>query len=132
MNPVRRTLWLYCFLAILAGPLLAAEYAGRVVGVSDGDTLNLLVPDGASFKQVKVRLGEIDTPESKQPYGNRAKQALSDLAYNQQARVVVQDIDRYGRTVGRVYRGRRGRERGDGQAGSRVGVPQMCDTMLHK
>ena len=39
MNPVRRTWWLYGFLAILAGPLLAAEYAGRVVGVADGDTL---------------------------------------------------------------------------------------------
>ena len=105
MNPVRRTLWLYCFLAILAGPLLAAEYAGRVVGVADGDTLTLLVPDGTSFKQVKVRLGEIDTPESRQPYGQRAKQALSDLAFGQQARVVVQDTDRYGRKVSRVYVG---------------------------
>ena len=105
MNPIRRTLWLYGFLALLAGPLLAAEYIGRVVAISDGDTLTLLVPDGASFKQVKVRLGEIDTPESRQPYGQRAKQALSDLAYNQQARVVVQDTDRYGRTVGRVYVG---------------------------
>jgi endonuclease YncB( thermonuclease family) len=96
---------LYWFLAILAGPLLAAEYTGKVVGVSDGDTLTLLVPDGASDQQVKVRLGEIDTPESRQPYGERAKQTLSDLAYNKQARVVVQDTDRYGRTVGRVYVG---------------------------
>ena len=105
MNPVRRTWWLYCFLALLAAPLLAAEYTGKVVAISDGDTLTLLVPDGASFKQVKVRLGEIDTPESRQPYGQRAKQALSDLVFNQQARVVVQDTDRYGRTVGRVYVG---------------------------
>ena len=36
MHPVRRTLWLYCFLAILAGPLLAAEYVGKVVAISDG------------------------------------------------------------------------------------------------
>lgn len=62
------------------------------------------MPDGASFKQVKVRLGEIDTPESKQPYGERAKQALSDLAFGKPARV-VQDTDRYSRTVGRVYVG---------------------------
>ena len=82
MNPVRRTLWLYCFLAILAGPLLAAEYTGKVTSISDDDT-------GASFKQVRVRLGEIDTPESRQPYGQRAKQVLSDLAFGQQARVVV-------------------------------------------
>ncbi len=63
------------------------------------------MPDGTSFKQVKVRLAEIDTPESKQPYGNRARQALSDLTFGQQARVVVQDTDRYGRTVARVYVG---------------------------
>ena len=67
MNPVRRTLWLYCFLAILAGPLLAAEYTGRVVAISDGDTLTLLVPDGTSFKQVKVRLGAIDPPRRSMP-----------------------------------------------------------------
>ncbi|NIR31954.1 MAG: thermonuclease family protein [Gammaproteobacteria bacterium] len=33
------------------------------------------------------------------------KQALSDLAYGREARVVVVDVDRYGRTVGRVYAG---------------------------
>ena len=92
-------------LLLLAAPLPAAEYAGKIVSIGDGDTMTLLVPDGASFKQVKVRLGEIDTPESKQPFGERAKQTLSDLAYNKQARVVVQDTDRYGRTVGRVYVG---------------------------
>ena len=105
MNFAHHALWLFGLLAIFAVPLMAAEYTGRVVGVSDGDTLTLLVPDGNSFKQVKVRLGEIDTPERKQPYGTRAQQVLSDLAYNQQARVVVQDVDRYGRTVGRVFVG---------------------------
>ncbi|MDV7393602.1 hypothetical protein RZS08_19660 [Arthrospira platensis SPKY1] len=35
-------------------------------------------------------------------YSQRAKQALSDLAFNQQARVVVRDTDRFGRTIGRV------------------------------
>ena len=92
-------------LALTSLAVSAADLTGKVVGISDGDTLTLLVPDGASFKQVKVRLGEIDTPERKQPYGTRAQQILSELAYNQQARVVVQDTDRYGRTVGRVYVG---------------------------
>jgi endonuclease YncB( thermonuclease family) len=64
MNLFRRALWLYGFLAVLAGPLLAADLTGRVTAVSDGDSLTLLVPDGASYQQVKVRLGEIDTPES--------------------------------------------------------------------
>ena len=92
-------------LAAVVTTAQSAELTGKVVGVHDGDTLTLLVPDGASFKQVKVRLGEIDTPDSRQPYGERAKQTLSDLAYNKQARVVVQDTDKYGRTVGRIYVG---------------------------
>ena len=92
-------------LAAVVTTAQSAELTGKVVGVHDGDTLTLLVPDGASYRQVKVRLGEIDTPESKQPYGERAKQTLSDLAYNKPARVVVQDTDKYGRTVGRVYVG---------------------------
>ena len=45
MSTVLRTLWLYGFLALLAGPLMAAEYTGKVVSISDGDTLTLLVPD---------------------------------------------------------------------------------------
>jgi endonuclease YncB( thermonuclease family) len=105
LSPIPRTVALLVLLSLLAGPLLAAEYGGKVVGVSDGDTMTLLVPDGSSFKQVKIRLGEIDTPESAQPYGMRAKQALSDLAFGKQARVIEQDRDRYGRTVGRVYVG---------------------------
>ena len=92
-------------LAAVVTTAQSAELTGKVVGVHDGDTLTLLVPDGASFKQVKVRLGEIDTPESKQPYGERAKQALSDLAFGKPARVVVETTDKYGRTVGRVYVG---------------------------
>ncbi|WP_043839199.1 thermonuclease family protein [Muricoccus aerilatus] len=80
----------------------AAELTGRVVGLADGDTLTLLTPER---RQVRVRLGEIDTPESRQPYGSRAQQALSELVFGKEARVVVQDTDRYGRTVGRVYAG---------------------------
>lgn len=94
--------WVLGLLLVLVGPLAAAEYIGKVIGVSDGDTLTLLT---AEKQQVKVRLGEIDTPESGQPYGARAKQALSDLAFGKTARVVVQDTDRYGRKVGRVFVG---------------------------
>lgn len=103
-NPSIRLLVLFALL-LLTKPLLATELTGKIVGVHDGDTLTLLVSDGARFKQVKVRLAEIDTPESKQPYGQRAKQALSDLTFGKQVRVVVQDTDKYGRTVGRVYVG---------------------------
>jgi endonuclease YncB( thermonuclease family) len=72
---------------------------GRVVGITDGDTLTLLV----GREQVRVRLAQIDAPESNQPYGKKSKAALSTLAFRKQARVEVIDIDRYGRTVGEVF-----------------------------
>ena len=89
-------------LLLSAFPALAEEYNGKVVGITDGDTLTLLT---AEKRQLKVRLAEIDTPERNQPYGSRAQQALADLAFNREARVVVVDHDRYGRVVGRVHVG---------------------------
>lgn len=99
----RAYLPLLLLLIVFAASTWAAdEYTGKVVGITDGDTLTLLTEQK---QQIKVRLGEIDTPESRQPYGTRARQTLSDLAFGKQARVVVQETDRYGRTVGRVYVG---------------------------
>jgi endonuclease YncB( thermonuclease family) len=86
---------------LLAGqPVLAAELFGQVVGIHDGDTLTLLTPEN---RQVRIRLAGIDAPESRQPYGSRAQQELSTLSFRKQARVVVQDTDRYSRTVGQVW-----------------------------
>jgi endonuclease YncB( thermonuclease family) len=89
-------------LLLVTQPALAAEITGRVVGITDGDTLTVL---NEARQQVRVRLAEIDTPEARQPYGNRARQMLSDLAFGKAVRVVVQDTDRYGRKVGRIYAG---------------------------
>jgi endonuclease YncB( thermonuclease family) len=87
-------------LLLVGQPALAAELLGQVVGIHDGDTLTLLTPEN---RQVRVRLAGIDAPESRQPYGTRAQQELSALSFRKQARVVVQDTDRYGRTVGQVW-----------------------------
>ncbi len=75
--------------------LAASVYEGKVVKIADGDTLTLLV----DVSQLKIRLSDIDTPERKQPFGTRAKQALSELAFGKQARVVEVTVDRYSRIV---------------------------------
>lgn len=95
---VRAALLLFAFMAI-ASPAIAEDIIGRVVGISDGDTLTLLTSEK---RQVKIRLAEIDTPESRQPYGDRARQELSELAFGKDAVAAVQDTDRYGRKVARV------------------------------
>ncbi|WP_235924901.1 thermonuclease family protein [Roseomonas harenae] len=84
----------------LTSSALAEELRGRVVGITDGDTLTLLTPER---QEVKIRLAEIDTPESRQPYGTRARQALSDLAFQRDVLINIIDTDRYGRRVGRIY-----------------------------
>ena len=77
---------------------------GRVVGVSDGDTLTLLA---AGNHRIKVRLAGIDAPEKRQPYGRKSKQALSDMVYGRDVSVRVEQTDRYGRSVGSVRYGGR-------------------------
>ena len=52
---------------------------GRVVGVSDGDTIKVLV---AQKELVRVRVAWIDAPEMGQAFGMRAKQAMSEAAAN--------------------------------------------------
>lgn len=89
------TLWL-----CLACGAHAETISAKVVGVADGDTLTVLI-DGRT--QLKVRLLEIDAPENRQAFGNRSKQSLSDMCFGKQARVESSGIDRYGRTLGRVY-----------------------------
>jgi micrococcal nuclease len=56
-------------------------------------------------QQVKIRLAEIDAPESGQRYGQKSKQALSDMVFGKNLVVRAQTTDRYGRTVGRPYVG---------------------------
>ncbi len=60
-------------------------------------------------KPVKVRLAHIDCPEKRgrQPFGNAAKAALSNLCFNQQVTVFPQNYDRYRRLIA-VVRNARG------------------------
>lgn len=79
----------------------SADFTGQVVGVADGDSITVL----RDREQVKVRLVDIDAPESVQPFGNRSKQALEALVKGQAVLVVERGKDRYQRTLGRIYRG---------------------------
>jgi endonuclease YncB( thermonuclease family) len=79
--------------------LLKGIHTGKVVGISDGDTLMLLVKKTPHI----IRLAEIDTPEMEQPFGNKAKQILSELVFEKNIIVDVQTINPYGRAIARAY-----------------------------
>lgn len=106
LNPLKRVesvtspLTLVLFLTLVAFTAEASDIFRRVVGTSDGDTLTVL---DESNHQTKVRLAEIDTPESAHFSGSRAKQELSALVFGKTVMAKVIDRDRYGRTVGRVF-----------------------------
>ena len=84
-------------------------FTGKVVGVTDGDTLTLLVEE----THFKIRLAGIDAPERGQPYGRKARQALSKKVLGKEVRVLqikihvlVRGRVLYKRTLGVVYLGR--------------------------
>ena len=72
---------------------------GRVVGIKDGDTIELLTSDKETHN---IRLAHVDTPERGQAYGKRAKEFTSDFCYGQRATINITDKDRYQRLVGEV------------------------------
>ncbi|MDR0576957.1 MAG: thermonuclease family protein [Candidatus Accumulibacter sp.] len=80
-------------------PATAAILFCLVVAVADGDTLTARCGQPGQYRQVKVRLAEIDAPERKQPHGQRSRQALADLCFGVQAEIRAQGTDRYGQTL---------------------------------
>ena len=62
-------------------PLLvyAEQFTGKVVGISDGDTLSVL----REGKAVKVRLHGVDTPEKAQAFGTQAQKLTGELVFQQ-------------------------------------------------
>ena len=89
------------FSLVLVNTLFADTLIGKVVSIADGDTVTIV----KNNQQTKIRLAEIDTPEKNQPYGKKAKNALSNLIFNKEVEVEIVTIDRYGRTVGKIILG---------------------------
>jgi endonuclease YncB( thermonuclease family) len=81
---------------VIVTPLWAGTLSGKVIAVTDADTIKILV----KRTQHTIRLAHIDAPERQQPYGTAARQALADLVFQQSVTVVTLEKDRYGRWVG--------------------------------
>ena len=75
-----------------------AGFIGPVVSVLDGDTIEVL----HYTHPERVRLSGIDCPEKGQPYGKRAKQALSALVFGKDVILQTHGQDKYGRTLADV------------------------------
>ncbi|WP_442876506.1 thermonuclease family protein [Enterobacter cloacae complex sp. ECC445] len=93
------------FLSLLGTIPVAAfaaveSFEGKVVKVIDGDTVQILDNQNSN---IRVRLYGIDAPESKQPWGQKAKQALSNAVAGKTVKVVEHGLDVYGRELGTIW-----------------------------
>lgn len=77
------------------------QFSAKVIRIIDGDTLEVLYGE----LPIKLRLEHIDCPEKrgKQPFGNAAKQTLSDLCFGQMVEIIWSSKDRNGRYISVVF-----------------------------
>ncbi len=95
-----RRIFYALLLCVLCVPSFAFGWTGKVVGVVDGDTIDVL-RYGVS---VRVRLYGIDCPQKYQDLGERTKKYTAEQVFGGEVNVnTVADTDRYGRVVGIVY-----------------------------
>lgn len=86
--------------ALLPLVIWSAEIRGKVVAITDGDTVKVLDDlDGGLFR---VRLAGVDAPEKGQDFGMAAKKHLSTMAFGKAAVVRYKSIDRFGRIIGKL------------------------------
>ena len=76
----------------------------KITSITDGDTFKVQIKGEESI----VRIACIDAPEmSDDPWGQKSKDALTGmLRIGSNINLVEHDVDRYGRTVAEVYKGR--------------------------
>jgi micrococcal nuclease len=82
-------------LLFLAFPNLCFPWSGKVVGVSDGDTIRVML----SGRETKVRLFGIDCPEHDQAFGDKARRFTAKMVFGKVVEVNQVDQDVYGRSV---------------------------------
>ena len=87
------------FFSALSLAIQAATLVGKVVGISDGDTIKVL---DSNKTEHKIRLMGIDAPEKSQAFGSASKQALSNYIYQREVTVEYKKKDRYQRILGKV------------------------------
>jgi len=95
----RHCLSAFLVLALLCVSANAQVLTGKVVKVTDGDTVVIL---DSSNRQHKIRLSGIDAPEKGQPFGEASRKHLASLIAGKSVTVEWHKRDRYGRIVGKV------------------------------
>ncbi|WP_299311416.1 thermonuclease family protein [uncultured Aquimarina sp.] len=97
--------YLHSFISILVllvsspSVKLPKEFEAKVIGVKDGDTIEVLYEN----EPVVIRLEHIDCPEKKQAYWQKAKQFTSGFCFGKKVQVISKGrFDRYRRLIAEI------------------------------
>ncbi len=90
------------FLLLVSTLTYAETITGKVIGVSDGDTITVL---DHRMNQHKIRLAGIDAPEKEQAFGQISKKSLSNMVFSKIIDVEYHEEDRYHRKIGKALLG---------------------------
>lgn len=93
---IRLIALLFVFHTLLNADILT----GKVVSVTDGDTIKILTKRKTLYK---IRLNGIDAPEKSQAFGKKSKSNLSKLVAGRVVDVHYKKKDRYGRILGTIF-----------------------------
>lgn len=94
-HPLRLAYLLLGLWAAAHAPKGESTFSGKVVRVSDGDTIKV-ESQGVTYT---VRLAAIDAPETAQPHGEDARRALSTRVLDKRVEVRQIARDRYRRAI---------------------------------
>ena len=87
-------------MSILFPAILFSQTSGKVIKISDGDTITVLLKGNT---QKKLRLAEVDCPENGQAFGKNAKQFTSAQVFGKTITFKETSTDRYGRSIAKIY-----------------------------
>lgn len=103
LAPVTNVKRLAILLALTPAIASAGPTRGKVVGVMDGDTVEIIRTVNGRAKVTRIRLYGIDAPERRQPFSTQSKLLMSKLVFGKIVDVYPKATDRYGRVVASVY-----------------------------
>ena len=88
------------FLSFTPEKKLPNEFFAKVIGVKDGDTIEVLYKK----EPIIIRLEHIDCPEKKQPFGQKAKLFVTDFCFGKKVKVISKGrFDRYRRLIAVIH-----------------------------
>ncbi len=92
--------YIILLILLLSSNLASFELRGKIIHISDGDTVHLLT---SKNEKNKIRLNDIDAPETKQAFGNKSKENIKKFIYQKDVIVEYKKKDQYKRVLGTIY-----------------------------